>query len=64
MMVAGLEREDLLYPGEMAKAWRVDVQTLARWARAGQIRWIRTPGGVRRYPKSELPAWDQGGGHD
>lgn len=34
--------------------FRVDPKTVARWARAGKIHSIRTPGGHRRYRESEI----------
>jgi excisionase family DNA binding protein len=40
---------DLLTPGEVAELLRVDAKTVTRWARAGLLDSIRTPGGHRRY---------------
>lgn len=40
---------DLLTPGEVAELLRVDVKTVARWAKEGRLAAIRTPGGHRRY---------------
>src|SRR5260370_42324003 len=46
-------RERLLTPGEVAALFRVDPKTVTRWAAAGRIHSIRTPGGHRRFPQSQ-----------
>lgn len=46
--------EQLLTPGEVADIFRVDVKTVARWAVAGRITSVRTPGGHRRYPTAAV----------
>lgn len=51
---AGAER--LLTPGEVAGLFRVDPKTVTRWATAGRIGSIRTPGGHRRFRESEVNA--------
>lgn len=43
-------------PGEVAELFRVDPKTVTRWASAGRIRSIRTPGGHRRFLASEVAA--------
>jgi len=48
--------DELLTPGEVAKQFRVDPKTVTRWAAAGRISSIRTPGGHRRFRKSEVTA--------
>ena len=50
--------ERLLTPGEVALMFRVDPKTVTRWASAGRIGSIRTPGGHRQVPRvrSERPA--------
>ncbi len=48
--------EPLLTPGEVAAAFRVDSKTVTRWAKAGRISSIRTPGGQRRYLEREVQA--------
>jgi excisionase family DNA binding protein len=48
--------ERLLTPTEVATMLRVDPKTVTRWARAGKISSIRTPGGHRRYLESEVQA--------
>src|SRR5215470_8507895 len=44
----------LLTPGEVAALFRVDPKTVTRWAAAGRISSIRTPGGHRRFRESEV----------
>lgn len=46
----------LLTPGEVATLFRVDPKTVTRWAAAGRIGSIRTPGGHRRFRESEVRA--------
>jgi excisionase family DNA binding protein len=48
--------EDLLTPAEVAAMFRVDPKTVTRWAQAGRVSSIRTPGGHRRYRESEIRA--------
>lgn len=50
----GFGPQRLLMPSEVAALFRVDVKTVARWAAAGRINAIRTPGGHRRYRYSEV----------
>lgn len=54
--------ERLLTPGEVAALFRVDPKTVTRWAAAGRISSIRTPGGHRRFRASEVHALLQGDG--
>lgn len=49
-------RERLMTPGEVAALFRVDPKTVTRWAAAGRIHSIRTPGGHRRFLESEVQA--------
>jgi excisionase family DNA binding protein len=56
-------RERLLTPGEVASLFRVDPKTVTRWAAAGRISSIRTPGGHRRFRESEVRALLQGDGN-
>ena len=46
--------EALLTPAEVAALFRVDPKTVARWAQSGQLRCVRTLGGHRRFPASEV----------
>lgn len=48
--------DPLLTPGEVAAQFRVDPKTVSRWAAAGRLRSIRTPGGHRRFRASEIKA--------
>jgi excisionase family DNA binding protein len=56
----------LLTPAEVAVMLRVDPKTVTRWAKAGKLSSIRTPGGHRRYSESEvrgfLNGWQLGAG--
>ncbi|MFC6081037.1 BldC family transcriptional regulator [Sphaerisporangium aureirubrum] len=48
--------ERLLTSGEVATLFRVDPKTVTRWAAAGRITSLRTPGGHRRYRESSVQA--------
>jgi len=48
------EAEALLTPAEVATMFRVDPNTVTRWARAGKLTSIRTLGGHRRYRETEV----------
>jgi excisionase family DNA binding protein len=52
----------LLTPGEVGALFRVDPKTVTRWAAAGRIGSIRTPGGHRRFRESEVRALLEGDG--
>lgn len=54
------ELDPLLTPGEVALMFRVDPKTVTRWAAAGRIGSIRTPGGHRRFYESEVRALLEG----
>ena len=56
VQVRAPQRERLLTPGEVATLFRVDPKTVTRWAAAGRIGSIRTPGGHRRFRESEVRA--------
>src|SRR5215210_7297495 len=47
---------ELLTPAEVAALLYVDPKTVSRWAVAGKIHSIRTPGGHRRFLRSEILA--------
>jgi excisionase family DNA binding protein len=47
-------RSQLLTPGEVALMFRVDPKTVTRWASAGRIGSVRTPGGHRRFLKADI----------
>jgi excisionase family DNA binding protein len=44
----------LMNPAEVADALRVDPKTVTRWARAGKLSFVWTPGGHRRYYRAEV----------
>lgn len=46
--------DDLLTPSEVAKLFRVDPKTVARWAKAGRLQATHTLGGHRRYSAREV----------
>lgn len=48
--------DDFMTPGEVAVLFRVDPKTVTRWAAAGRIGSIRTPGGHRRFRRAEVMA--------
>jgi excisionase family DNA binding protein len=48
------DRRDLLTPGEVAVLFRVNPKTVTRWALAGRIPSIRTPGGHRRFRVGDI----------
>ena len=54
-------RDRLMTPGEVAALFRVDPKTVTRWAVAGRIGSVRTPGGHRRFRESEVRALLRGG---
>ena len=58
------QRDRLLTPGEVATLFRVDPKTVTRWASAGRIGSIRTPGGHRRFRESEVRALLRGDSAD
>ena len=51
-----MDGDSLLTPGQVAKAFSVDPKTVTRWAAAGRISSIKTPGGHRRFRASEVRA--------
>jgi excisionase family DNA binding protein len=52
----------LLTCAEVAGMWRVDVKTVARWAKEGRLGSVRTPGGGLRFPGNEVRALLRGEG--
>lgn len=57
--------EQLMQPGEVAKAFDVDPKTVTRWAMAGRLAYIRTPAvsgtGHRRYSRQQVEHIMHGG---
>jgi excisionase family DNA binding protein len=48
--------EKLLTPSEVAAIFRVDPNTVTRWAKVGKLSSIRTLGGHRRFREHEVRA--------
>lgn len=46
--------EEFLPIGEVARAFGVTVASVRNWDRAGRIQSTRTPGGQRRFRRSEV----------
>lgn len=46
----------LMTASEVGTVFRVDPKTVGRWAKAGKISFVRTPGGHRRYDSTEVMA--------
>lgn len=53
--------EQLMQPGDVAKAFCADGKTVRRWAREGVLASIRTPGGHRRYSRQQVEHIMRGG---
>lgn len=56
-----LNGDRLMTPAEVGTLFRVDPKTVTRWAAAGRLSSIRTPGGHRRFKESEVNALLEGG---
>lgn len=52
--------DHLMTPAEVAAIFRVGRTTVARWANAGRLPFIRTPGGQRRFRQSDVNALARG----
>jgi excisionase family DNA binding protein len=50
----GEEDLALMTPGEVARLFRVDPKTVGRWHKDGKLTAIWTPGGIRRFRRSEV----------
>lgn len=48
--------DDLLPIGEAAKVAHCSIDTMRRWENAGAIAAVRTPGGQRRFRRSDVEA--------
>lgn len=46
----------LLTAVEVAEEFRLDPETIRRWARDGRIEWIKLPGGQYRFRRSDIEA--------
>lgn len=62
----GEEEEDeddyVMTSGEVAKLFNVDPKTVSRWARTGQLTFMETLGGQRRFSKREVREKKRGSG--
>lgn len=58
------DEDRLLTTAEVAALFRVDKKTPTRWAKAGRIGSVKTPGGHRRFRESEVRAALQRGETD
>ncbi|GAA4924330.1 excisionase family DNA binding protein [Nonomuraea thailandensis] len=47
---------ELMTPAEVAQLFRVGPKTVTRWAAAGRIGSVRTPGGHRLYRRDDVQA--------
>jgi excisionase family DNA binding protein len=54
--MAGAVDPKLLRPGEVAAMFGVNAKTVARWAKEGRIRSLRTPGGHMRIYAEDVRA--------
>lgn len=54
--VHAILNHDFLTPGEIANILKVDPKTVTRWAQAGRIASVQTPGGHTRIRRSDLEA--------
>ena len=48
------EAPRLMSPEQVARVFGVDAKTVSRWADEGRMRYIRTPGGHRRFFEAEI----------
>ncbi|WP_072691343.1 BldC family transcriptional regulator [Rhodococcus marinonascens] len=46
--------DTLMTPGQVAVLFHVDPKTVTRWAHAGRLGSLRTPGGHRRFREAEV----------
>jgi excisionase family DNA binding protein len=55
-----LPRDEFMTTTEVAAAFRVDRNTVLRWAKTGTLPSARTPGGHRRYRRADVLAYMNG----
>ena len=48
--------DELLTPSQVAQLFGVNPKTVTRWADTGRLDYIRTPGGHRRFRRTEITA--------
>jgi excisionase family DNA binding protein len=51
------QQSEVLSPAEVAQILRVDPKTVTRWAKTGKLSFMWTPGGHRRYLRSEVESF-------
>lgn len=51
-----LDDDPLITPGEVAELLRVNPKTVSRWAAAGRLPSLKTPGGHVRFRRSVIEA--------
>lgn len=54
------ETESLLTAGEVAELFKVSTVTVGVWADQGKLPFFRTPGGHRRFKRSDVDAFIEG----
>lgn len=54
-------RGHLIPPAQVASLFNVDPKTVTRWAKAGKIASIKTPGGHRRFWSEDVRKLLEGG---
>lgn len=47
-------KDTMMTPSQVAEAFGVDPKTVSRWAKRGAIKAVRTPGGHRRFRRSDI----------
>lgn len=60
----GDDGDRLMTPAEVARLFRVYPKTVSRWAKAGRLSSIRTPGGRYLFRESEVRAQIERGSDD
>ena len=50
------DHEPLLTTRDVAEYFCVNPRTIVRWATEGKLRYVRTPGGRRRYRQADVVA--------
>lgn len=45
---------EIMTPGQVAAIFKVDPKTVTRWALAGKLSSVKTPGGHRRFFRHEI----------